>query len=329
MMQMHRALRNLKKYKIGYRTFKTAVAVSIGITIAQFFHLDFYVSSAIITILCVQNSKKKSLHSAFSRFIACMLAIPFSYIFFEGMAYEPYIIGLLLLLFIPTTVLLKVNEGVVTSTVIILHIYSTNHMTWDVVLNEWALIVIGIGAALLVNSYMPSLDKEMKVHQKDIESYFKALLMDMVVYLRTNVITEEYASKLKRASDIVQCAKSVAYRDVENHFTRKENYYYHYFTIREKQLEIISRLFDRILSVETLDNQRELVADFLEELSLCVHSGNTAVLFLSKLQRVEELIKHDKLPADWDSFEEQAHVFFVLKELEQYLQIKKSLKVAY
>ena len=314
---MQRAWKNLKKYKIGYRTFKTAVAVSIGISIAQFLHLDFYVSSAIITILCVQNSKKKSLHSTFSRFIACMLAIPFSYIFFEGIA------------FIPTTVLLKVNEGVVTSTVIILHIYSTNHMTWEVVLNELGLIVIGIGAALLVNSYMPSLDKEMKVHQKDIEQYFKALLMDMVVYLRTNEMKEDYVLKLKRASDEVQYAKSVAYRDVENHFSRKENYYYKYFTIREKQLEIISRLFDRILAVETLDTQRELVADFLEELSLCVHSGNTAVLFLSKLQRVEEMIKHDKLPSDWRSFEEQAHVFFVIKELEQYLQIKKSLKVAY
>lgn len=329
MMQMQRALQKLKKYKIGYRTFKTAVAVSIGISIAQFFHLDFYVSSAIITILCVQNSKKKSLHSALSRFIACMLAIPFSYIFFEGIAFEPYIIGLLLLLFIPTTVLLKVNEGVVTSTVIILHIYSTNQMTLQVVLNELGLIIIGIGAALLVNSYMPSLDEEMKIHQKDIEQYFKALLMDMVVYLRTKEMKEDFASKLKQASDEVQFAKSVAYRDVENHFSRKENYYYKYFTIREKQLEIISRLFDRIISVETLDNQRELVADFLEELSLCVHSGNTAVLFLSKLQRVKEMIKHDKLPNDWRSFEEQAHVFFVIKELEQYLQIKKSLKVAY
>jgi len=323
----HLPINNAKKYKIGYRTIKTAVAVSIGISVAQFFKLDFFVSSAIITILCVQNSKKKSIHSAFSRFIACMLAIPFSYIFFEGIAYHPFTIGLLLLLFIPTTVLLKVNEGVVTSTVIILHIYSTNFMTWSVVLNEFGLIVIGIGAALLVNSYMPSLDKQMKKHQKKIEANFQELLMDLVIFLRTNEMTEAYQKKLSLTTKEVEKAKSLAFRDVENHFTRKDNYYYKYFTIREKQLEIISRLYYEIIKVKELDNQKQLVADFLEELSLCVHSGNTAKLFLSKLQNMKNEIKQNSLPTTWSSFEEQALIYDVIKEIEHYLQIKKSLKV--
>lgn len=323
----HLPINNAKKYKIGYRTVKTAVAVSIGISVAQFFKLDFFVSSAIITILCVQNSKKKSIHSAFSRFIACMLAIPFSYIFFEGIAYHPFTIGLLLLLFIPTTVLLKVNEGVVTSTVIILHIYSTNSMTWSVVLNEFGLIVIGIGAALLVNSYMPSLDKQMKKHQKKIEANFQELLMDLVIFLRTNEMTEAYQKKLSLTTKEVEKAKSLAFRDVENHFTRKDNYYYKYFTIREKQLEIISRLYYEIIKVKELDNQKQLVADFLEELSLCVHSGNTAKLFLSKLQNMKNEIKQNSLPTTWSSFEEQALIYDVIKEIEHYLQIKKSLKV--
>lgn len=326
---MHAAIKSLKKYKIGYRTIKTAAAVSIGITVAQLCNLDFFVSSAIITILCVQNSKKKSLHSALARFVACMLSIPFSFVFFEGIAYQPYVIGLLLLVFIPTTVLLKVNEGVVTSTVIILHIYSKNNMGWDIILNELGLIVIGIGAALLVNSYMPSLDKEMKKYQKKIEKHFQELLMEMVHFLRENECDLYFQNKLKSTSKEVQIAKSLAFRDVENHFTRKENYYYKYFTIREKQLDIMDRLFTRVTGVSTLIEQRQVVADFLEELSLCVHSGNTAQLFLIKLKKIEEKLKDEALPKDWDVFEEQAQVYYILKEIEQYLVIKKSLKVAY
>ncbi|MGP7816001.1 aromatic acid exporter family protein [Niallia sp. 01092] len=323
------ALKRLKKYKIGYRTAKTAVAVSVGISLAQLCKLDFFVSSAIITILCVQNSKKKSLNSAFARFVACMLSIPFSFIFFEGIAYKPYVIGLLLLLFIPTTVLLKVNEGVVTSTVIILHIYSRNNMNWDIILNELGLIVIGIGAALLVNSYMPSLDKQMKEYQMKIEKHFRELLMEMVDFLRTNECDSNYQSKLKSTAKEVQIAKSLAFRDVQNHFTRKENYYYKYFTIREKQLDIMERLFNRVTSVQILSEQRQVVADFLEELSLCIHPGNTAQLFLSKLQKIEEIIKRESLPHNWDVFEEQAQIYYVIKEIELYLEIKKSLKVAY
>ncbi len=322
-------INSLKKYKIGYRTFKTAVAVSLGITIAQLCNLDFFVSSAIITILCVQNSKKKSLHSAFARFVACMLAIPFSYVFFELIGYKPYAIGLLLLLFIPATVLLKVNEGVVTSTVIILHIYSTGSMNMAVIQNEFMLIVIGIGAALLVNSYMPSLDKEMKVYQQKIEKDFQEMLQGMVGFLRSNEIAFDYKQKLMQTAKEVQIAKSLAYRDVENHFTRKENYYYKYFTIREKQLEIIEGLFMKVTTVNRLQEQRHSIANFLEELSLCIHPGNTAQLFLSKLEKLEEEIRMQALPQDWDLFAEQAQLYYVLKELEQYLKVKKSLKVAY
>ncbi|MEH6853249.1 aromatic acid exporter family protein, partial [Priestia megaterium] len=68
------------KFKIGYRTIKTAVGTSLAIIIAQFFHLEFFVSAGIITILCIQNSKKKSLGSASDRFIACSLSILFSFI---------------------------------------------------------------------------------------------------------------------------------------------------------------------------------------------------------------------------------------------------------
>ena len=91
----------------------------------------------------------------------------------------------------------------------------------------------------------------------------------------------------------------------------------------------MDRLFTRVTGVSTLIEQRQVVADFLEELSLCVHSGNTAQLFLSKLKKIEEKLRDEALPKDWDVFEEQAQVYYILKEIEQYLVIKKSLKVAY
>ncbi len=174
------------KFKIGYRTIKTAVGTSLAIIIAQFFHLEFFVSAGIITILCIQNSKKKSLRSASDRFIACSLSILFSFIFFEGIAYHPLVIGLMLLLFIPVTVIFKVNAGIVTSSVILLHIYSKGNMTWGIVFNELGLIVIGIGVALLVNLYMPSLDQELRTYQQEIEENFRSMLKEIALYLRTN-----------------------------------------------------------------------------------------------------------------------------------------------
>ncbi|MFP7733058.1 aromatic acid exporter family protein [Priestia aryabhattai] len=315
------------KFKIGYRTIKTAVGTSLAIIIAQFFHLEFFVSAGIITILCIQNSKKKSLRSASDRFIACSLSILFSFIFFEGITYHPLVIGLMLLLFIPVTVIFKVNAGIVTSSVILLHIYSKGNMTWGIVFNELGLIVIGIGVALLVNLYMPSLDQELRTYQREIEENFRSMLKEIALYLRTNDSSwdgKEIANTVK----ILEKAKSLAFRDVENHFVRGENYYYRYFKIREKQLEIIERTLPLITAIDLVVEQRYMIADFIEELSLSIHPGNTAKLFLAKLQHLREAFAEMPLPNTREEFEARADLLHVVKEIEQYLVIKQTLKIS-
>lgn len=315
------------KFKIGYRTIKTAVGTSLAIIIAQFFHLEFFVSAGIITILCIQNSKKKSLRSASDRFIACSLSILFSFIFFEGIAYHPLVIGLMMLLFIPVTVIFKVNAGIVTSSVILLHIYSKGNMTWEIVFNELGLIVIGIGVALLVNLYMPSLDQELRTYQQEIEENFRSMLKEIAQYLRTNDSSwdgKEIADTVK----ILEKAKSLAFRDVENHFVRGENYYYRYFKIREKQLEIIERTLPLITAIDLVLEQRYMIADFIEELSLSIHPGNTAKLFLAKLQHLREAFAEMPLPKTREEFEARADLLHVVKEIEQYLVIKQTLKIS-
>ena len=59
-------------------------------------------------------------------------------------------------------------------------------MTWGIVFNELGLIVIGIGVALLVNLYMPSLDQELRTYQQEIEENFRSMLKEIALYLRTN-----------------------------------------------------------------------------------------------------------------------------------------------
>ncbi|WP_210609694.1 aromatic acid exporter family protein [Priestia flexa] len=314
------------KYKIGYRTFKTAVGTALAISIAQLIGLEFFPSAGIITILCIQNSQKKSLQSAFDRFVACSISILFSFIFFEGIAYHPAVIGLMLLFFIPLTVILKVNGGIVTSSVILLHIYSLENMTWQIVLNELGLIVVGIGVALLVNLYMPSLDKELRQYQQDIEENFHIMLKEMAIYLRTNESTWS-GKEIADTAVLLEKAKSLAFRDVENHFVRSENYYYRYFKIREKQLEILERTLPLLTSIDLVVEQRYMIADFIEELSFSVHPGNTAKLFLLKLEQLKESFQSMDLPKSREEFEARADLLHFVKEIEQYLIIKQSLKI--
>ena len=138
-------------FKIGYRTIKTAAGAALAIIIAQMLHLDHFASAGIITILCVQVTKKKSIYASLHRFLACLIAMAYSALLFEWVGYSPLIIGVILLLFIPTTVALKVNEGIVTSSVIIMHLYDSGHITFSLLVNETILILVGVGVALVMN----------------------------------------------------------------------------------------------------------------------------------------------------------------------------------
>lgn len=312
-------------FKIGYRTAKTALGTTIAVILAQFLGLDYFTSAGIITILCIQVTKKKSLRSSWERFLACSIAMVFSFVFFEGIAYHPLVIGLLLLLFIPTTVVVKATQGIVTSTVVIFHLYSTNHITFQVIGNEILLVSIGIGVALVMNLYMPSVEKQLKNYQINIEENFAGIFKEIELYLIEKNRKWD-GNEITRTAQLINEAKTLAFRDVENHFLRHENSYYHYFKMREKQFEIIERVIPSITSIHIAIEQSKMIANFLHELSLNIHPGNTAHKFLVQLLEMKKSFEEMELPKTREEFEARAALYHFVKEMEHYLIIKSQFK---
>lgn len=312
-------------FKIGYRTAKTALGTTIAIILAQFLNLEFYTSAGIITILCIKITKKKSLRSSWERFLACSVAMVFSLVFFEGIAYHPLVIGLLLLLFIPTTVALKASEGIVTSTVVIFHLYSTNQINLQVIGNELLLVTIGIGVALVMNLYMPSVEKKLKNYQIQIEENLATIFREIELYL-VEKDRKWDGKEITQTAQLINEAKTVAFRDVENHFLRHENSYYHYFKMREKQFEIIERVIPSITSIHIAVEQSKMIAHFLHELRMNIHPGNTAHKFLVQLLDMKKSFEEMDLPKTREEFEARAALYHFVKEMEHYLIIKSQFK---
>ncbi|MGN1385531.1 MAG: aromatic acid exporter family protein [Bacillus sp. (in: firmicutes)] len=312
-------------FKIGYRTLKTAIGVTLAISIAQMLDLKSFPSAGIITILCIQVTKKKSIHAAFCRFIACIIAMLYSTIFFEGIAFHPAVIGLMLLVFIPTVVKLNVQEGVVTSSVILLHIYSSGHVTPQLLLNETGLLVIGISVALIMNLYMPSKEKEMKHFQESIEEDFRVMMKKMVLYLRTGESRWD-GKELMRVIDHLAKGKVLAYRDVENHVKYHDDVFYQYFIMREKQFEVLENMLTLVAKIPYPNPYSGMIAALIEEISEHVHPYNTSFIYLNKLESIKEEMQKMELPVTREEFNVQSALFDLIKELEKYLMLKNVYK---
>lgn len=315
----------MKKFSIGYRTLKTALGASIAIAVAQYFDLQFFSAAGILTILCVQPTKKKSVHAVYTRVVASFVGIILAYLFFEIFGYQPVVLGLMLLLFIPTLVSFKVSAGFVSSAVIIMHIYSVADFTLELLYNELALMAIGYSVGLLVNMYMPDIQPELNYYRQKIEALYKKIFSEIAKYLKEGDTLWD-GKELVEAVEVLNKAKALAFHDVENHLTRKANLFYLYFDMREKQLEIIERVLPKITALPVIVQQAELISVFMEDLSENIHSGNTASHYREKLKEVKVEFAKMPLPDDHRTFLAMAALYQFIEEMDAYLAIKQSFK---
>lgn len=302
----------------------------LAIGVAQFFHLDNYASAAILTIICIQVTKKRSLISAWTRFCACILAIPFSFVLFETLGYYPFTLGIMILLFLPVLIRLKIQEGLITSSVIILHFYKLQEYTLSIILNEFFIIVIAIGIALLMNLYMPSMEKDLKQYQRRIEDNFRTIFKEFASYIRAGDDSWD-GKEITETAELLKKAKSDAFLDIENHFLRHEDKFYHYFEMREKQFEIMERVMPIISTIHDIveEEERQIIvqrlkiASFLNAISEGINPGNTAKIYLQQLEDMHEEFRTMPLPQTQIELEKRSSLLQFLKEMEQYLIIKR------
>lgn len=311
---------------MGYRTIKTAIGAGLAIWIATLLELEFASFAAIIVIMCIEKTKKKTLHSIQKKFFASLLSLLLGSIFFELLGYNPIVLTLFILLFVPILVKLRIQEGLITSIVIVLHIYVVKEANLENLLNELYIIFIGIGIAFLVNSIMPSFKKEIERYKTEIEEKFSVILYEFSAFLKNSERNWD-GKELLEVENILNQAKNIVIQDVENHLLRKENKDYFYLEMREDQLEILNQMAPILSIVSTSElnvKQRGMLANIFLNISQHVDSGDTTIA-LQHLEKYEESIRETELPKSREEFEIRANLYYLNFAIKNYLVIKKNI----
>ena len=85
------------------KTFKIALSATISILICNYIGFQFGVTSGIISILSIQDTKKEAVRVSIKRFLAATIAIFLSFILYVLLGNNPIVFGLFLVIFIPIT----------------------------------------------------------------------------------------------------------------------------------------------------------------------------------------------------------------------------------
>ncbi|WP_300349359.1 aromatic acid exporter family protein [Clostridium sp.] len=308
---------------IGVRTWKTAIGVVIAMIIAKEIGLAYWPAAGIITILSIQSTKRESLDIAIRRSISALVAIAIASLLFLLFGFNSIVFGLFVLLFIPLTVKLKVTDGIVLSSVLVTHLLVKKEVTVNLIINEVGLIIVGIGVALVLNSYMPKNEEKLKEDIDYISEKIKEIFMDMAYSLRTHSVSINQQSLFSELEDRIEIAKKRANDNFNNYLFSDVRYYVHYVEMRGVQLQILKYMREHFGRISMTVKQTEWVANFTEELASVIGKEVNANILINRLNRVRKELSLQALPVTREEFENRAMLYQFLNDLEIFIESKR------
>ncbi|MGG1550630.1 aromatic acid exporter family protein [Paenibacillus ferrarius] len=312
---------------MGFRVWKTAVAVVIAMYLAHLFGVHSPAAAALLAILGVEVTKKKGIRSALHRIAASILALLIGSGLLMLFGFQIWVVGVFVLLVFPLLHRLRISEGTVTGAVVMLHLYAYEDAGLHAVLNELYLLAIGLGTATLINiAYMPKTDSQLTAYRQEVERLFSAIFLHIANHLRDNTIVWD-GKELLEAGEAIERGADLAKRTMENTLLFGGDPYWRvYFYMRTEQLESITRMMDLVAQVYQTLPQGELVAAIFEDISQTVKEDYYTGKAEKELQELDNRYKAMPLPGSREEFEVRAAILQLNRELMQFLAIAKKQK---
>lgn len=308
------------------KIFKIAAGAGIAVALAQSLGLNYSTSAGVITLLSIQDTKKETIRLMALRLSSFGLALILSAACFCFFGYGVAAMSVFLLFFSGISLALRLQEGISVNTVLMTHFLAEQSMSAQTVGNEAAILVIGAGIGVLLNSYIPGKEKQIREKQRQIENQMREILGNMAGALSTSegMTLGDTRNRLKALDEMLRLGEKNAFEEMENKLLTETKYYLRYMNMRQLQAGVLEQITENIGHLAELPPQSEKIARFIEQIRIHFHEYNNAVELLAELGRVMEEMKEEPLPDTRKEFEGRAVLYRILLELEQFLGIKKN-----
>lgn len=315
---------NIRKIRIGMRTIKTAIGSIVAMLIAKQIGLMFWPAAGIITILTIQNTKKKSYVIAWQRIISLLLGTLISFAAFKTMGFTPLSFGLFLLIFIPTCVYFNVIDGIVPSAVLVTNILITKNIGLENYLTINAINIIGVIIAILLNIYMPSLESELKKDKHIIEAKMKNILYRIAHGLIENVKYIDDEKLMPSLRNSIEHMCGVAIRNHENQNTKESKKYNSYVEMRTVQYWIIENIRKQTNLIDNNTKEIKELAELIIKIGDVFGENIENINLIKETKEVLEIYRKKNLPATRAEFESRAIILKILYDIGEILEVKET-----
>lgn len=308
---------------IFINTIKISFAAILAIVVAQFLNLEFAVSAGIVAILSVQPTKKETLKTALSRFLAFAVALVISGLLFNFLGFTVYVFFIYLVIFILICQWRGWISSMAMDSVLISHFLTLGKTGPSEILNEVLLFVVGVGFGILVNIFLHKKTDYIEDLKNQTDEKIKLVLHRMSLRILNPDFADYDGTCFNGLNQSLFVAKKQAEENFNNQFTSSDTFDKRYLLMRENQTKILHEMFKCVRNIKTVPGTAQMVADFLEKVSVEYHKDNDVLLLLEELRKIREKMKLVELPKDRAEFEDRANLFTLLERLQEFLELKK------
>ena len=309
--------------------FKMTLSATIALLIASSLNLEYSTVAAVIAILSVQDTRKKTLVVGKNRIFACLISIILSIVIYKFFGQGPLIFALFLLIFIPLTSKLGISEGMVPAVVLSTHIYVANSINYYWFQNEVLIMLIGIFCATLANLYMPSMHHEFNRDKEYIEGMYRVILSNMSKSLISYTVDRNEEDIIIELEERLNKAKENADKIVNNNLLKSDSYYIDYINMRKSQFDIIKKLRSHFEKFYMSFEQTHMISKFTKNVAKQIKDSNDCNELLKELELLKEDFKKMALPKTREEFENRAQLLQFLNDMEDLLRIKRNFILNY
>lgn len=324
--------------RIGMRTVKTAVSAALAMWLAALLQLPFWPTAGIIAVLSVQNTTKASFQVIAKRLGAIVIAFALAWGSFSLLGYTPWAFGLFLIIFIPVINALRLQAGLLVSAVLVVNFMLAQSVSLQTLGQQFTLLLIGAGIALLANLFMPNLEEKISLYQDRVTTAMTGVLRALAAQVDTAapaenetttatapVTSSEAWSELAELKLAIQGGLRWTTQHRDNQVLAENDYFRAYFEMRQNQFELLHHMQAALDEAGMTETLRPVVVQALTlaaDATAADEDPHPALMqMMKRLRRDYEALP---LPTDRAGFLQQSDQYDFIVDLQQLLVYRRN-----
>lgn len=302
---------------------KIVVSACLAICVAELLQLQFAISAGIVAILSVALTKKETLKIALTRVLAFGVALLIAYCCFTLWGYHTGAFLLYLLFFIFICQFMKWNNAMAMDSVLISHFLTFGNMKAESLLNEVLLFVIGVGIGITSNLFLQKKTDYMERLKDETDEQIKMALHRMSLRIMDEGLADYDGSCFRKLNASVDEALAVAMENDSNQLFSDGKADIDYILMRRNQISVLHEMYQRVSVIHTVPISAKRISDFFEKVAVEYARDNSVSTLLEEFHKLDMEMKEIPLPVERTEFEDRAQLYALMRNMEQFLNIKK------